>query len=491
MLVKNPSSYPQILVANGTFISTATKFGPTIMVAFSSSNGSGLPAVYVDDIQVKSLVGTGLPVVYNPYSIQISGTRFTNTTVLKVGGPVGAATVDPRDNSTIVYATDNGIGGCAIYRVNKVAAGNWAADPAPVVPNLAAPSGLAIQPSDGTLWWVHDYTQSLNRLRWPWSTNTPEQVIMDFVCKTNDPPVGAALDDDPCDIVFPPSSFSGTISATWPSSVTWPTTVNSSDLVVLDRGTDFNGNNTLYLVDPATPILSRTNYDWYLYGPTTDLLGTMTMVGMTTLPASGEIVTLNQDGQVTAVNGSGVARYFWPDLYVDPNVKINPACIACDPVTGRLWIADQLWQQVFSCAPDGSACQIELSFPLTSTNRTDQVLVMHAPGGGMTFAPDGSFMVFSDNSTANGGGRLLILCNEQFTGVPFKITGGSHSAQQAQLAWSSAGAAAYNVERRPNVIGGASFQPIATNVASLLFTDTNAPAAGAFYRVQATPTLVP
>ena len=71
------------------------------------------------------------------------------------------------------------------------------------------------------------------------------------------------------------------------------------------------------------------------------------MVGMTTLPATGEIVTLNQDGQVTAVNADGSPRSFWPELYQDPSVAINPACIASDPVTGRLWIGDELWQQVF------------------------------------------------------------------------------------------------------------------------------------------------
>jgi hypothetical protein len=490
-LVKNPSSYPQFLVINAPFVNGATNWGPSFMVAFSSSNGSGLPPAYVDDIKVESLVGSGMPLVYNPYAIQINGTRFTNSVVLKVGGPVGAATVDPRDNSTIVYATDDVSGHGGLFRVTKVAPGNWAPDPTPLATNLAAPSGLAIEPTTGNLWWVHDYVQSVKRLRWPWTTNTPELVVGDFVCSTNDPAAGAALDDDPCDCLFPPASFSGTISATWPSSVTWPTTVNSSYLVVLDRGLDFNANNTLFLVDPATTSLNQTNYDWYFYGPTLYGLGSGNMVGMTALPASGEIVTLCQDGQITAITGSGTPRTFWPEFYSDPYVQKNPAGIACDPRTGRLWIADQLWQKVYSCAPDGTDSRLELSFPLTETNRTDQALVMHTPGGGMTFAPDGSFLVFSDSNTGNGGGRLLILCNEPFTKVPFRLTGASESGRQAQVTWSSAGAAAYNVERVTNLTGGASFQTITTNVTALQFTDTNAPAAGAFYRVKATPTLVP
>jgi hypothetical protein len=262
-------------------------------------------------------------------------------------------------------------------------------------------------------------------------------------------------------------------------------------LVVLDRGTDFNGNNTLYLVDPNTTALSQTNYDYYLFGPTTTELGGMTMVGMTTLAASGEIVTLNQDGRVTAVNASGGYRAFWPVAYLDGNVAINPACVASDPTTGRLWIGDQLWRQVFSCAPDGSDCRIELSFPLVDTNRTDQQIQMHAPGGGMAFAPDGSFLAMSDNSVINGGGRLLIFHNQQIAVPAFAITSASASGQQVQLAWASAGAATYNVQQGVDLANAASFQTIATNLTARRFTYTNAPAAGAFYRVVATPTTAP
>ncbi len=216
------------------------------------------------------------------------------------------------------------------------------------------------------------------------------------------------------------------------------------------------------------------------------------MVGMTTLPASGEIVTLNQDGQVTAVNANGVVtRAFWPVIYQDPYVAILPTCIATDPSTGRLWIGDQLWRQVFSCAPDGTDCRVELSFPLANANRADQQIQLHSPGGGMAFAPDGSFLALSDNSMINGGGRVLIFHNEQFAGHDFAITGGSSSGQQVQLSWSSAGAASYNVQRGLDVANAASFQTIATNLSVRQFTDTNAPAAGAFYRVLATPTLTP
>jgi hypothetical protein len=490
-IVKNPSSAnPIVLVNHASFIGTAP-FGPTFMAAWSTSNGTNHPPVYVDDITITSgAFASGLPVV-PPYTVQFSTTRFTNTTVLRTGGPIGAVTVDPRDTNTIVFVADAASGG-GIYQARKVAAGNWSADSTPIVTGLNYPSGVAIEPANGTLWWTHDYAQSVMRLRSPWTSNVPEQIVADFVCQTNDPAAGAWLDDDPCDCVFPPANFNGTISQTWPGSSTWPTTTSPSQLVVLDRGTDFNGDNALYLVDPSTTSLAQTNYDWYLLQPSSSSLGSITMVGMTTLPASGEIVTLNQDGQVTAVNANGVVtRAFWPVFYQDPYVQILPACIASDPTTGRLWIGDQLWRQVFSCAPDGTDCRVELNFPLVNTNRADQQLQFHVPGGSMAFAPDGSFLALSDNSTINGGGRVLIMHNEQFANQNFAITGGSQSGQQVQLNWSSAGAVSYTVQRSLDVASGGSFQDIVTNLSVRQFTDTNAPSDRAFYRVLATPMLTP
>jgi hypothetical protein len=499
-LVKNPSSgYPTVIVNNAPFISTATKFGPPLMVAFSQSQttASSFEPVYVDDITIKSLVSTPPPAQAHPYAIQIQGTRFTNTTTLTLGGPIGGSTVDPQDKSTVVFMTD-AVSGGGIYQARKVAPGNWAADPiaaaTPIVGGLAYPSGVTISPYDHSIWWVHDWTASVMRLKSPWSTNTAQQIIADFVCLTNDPAAGGVwLDDDPCDIAFPPTNFFGTISQNWPATSTWPTSVTPNYPVVMDRGTDFNGNNTLYLVDPGTTNLMQTNYDWYLYGPTTSGMGSTTLVGMTTLAASGEMVSLNQDGQVTAMNANGVARSFWPEMYQDPSVAINPACIASDPVTGRLWIGDQLWEQVFSCAPDGSDCQVELSFSLSNTNEMAFAqLVFHSPGGSMAFAPDGSFMVLSDNSTMNGGGRLVFFHNEKFTIPPFAITNASPSGHQVNLAWSAAGAVTYNVQRSLNLTtNAASFQNIATNLTTRQFTDTNAPSAGAFYRVVAAPSLIP
>jgi hypothetical protein len=97
----------------------------------------------------------------------------------------------------------------------------------------------------------------------------------------------------------------------------------------------------------------------------------------------------------------------------------------------------------------------------------------------------------SDNSTINGGGRLLIFHNQQIAVPNFAITSATASGQQVQLAWASAGAVTYNVQQGTDLANAASFQTIATNLTARQFTYTNAPAAGAFYRVVATPTTAP
>ena len=158
-LVKNPSSASPVVLANhASFIGTAP-FGPTFMAAWSTSNGTNHPPVYIDDITITSAVFSNSTPIIPPYRVQYDTTRFTNTTVLKLGGPIGGITADPRDTNTILFAAD-AISGGGIYQARKVAAGNWSADLTPIVTGLNYPSGVAIEPANGTLWWTHDWGQA-------------------------------------------------------------------------------------------------------------------------------------------------------------------------------------------------------------------------------------------------------------------------------------------------------------------------------------------
>lgn len=67
-IVKNPSSAtPTVIVDRAPYVGNAPTWGPTFMAAWSSSNGSGHPPVYIDDIEITSF---GLP------SFSISGGSF-------------------------------------------------------------------------------------------------------------------------------------------------------------------------------------------------------------------------------------------------------------------------------------------------------------------------------------------------------------------------------------------------------------------------------
>ncbi len=224
------------------------------------------------------------------YTPTINGTRFTTNTIVTPGGPIGDVAVDPRDNTTILFAVDNDVGG-GIYRAYKVASGNWWVDSAPVVSGLNRPCGIIVQ-DDGTLWWVHDYDGTLMRLKAPWSANTPEMVI------TNGG-FGGAADDDPTDLTFAPANFTGSIGQPG-----W--------IVVADGGSDDNANNALNVQDPATTELNQVNTT-FLVAPTTAGLGWGNLNAIGSLPQSGEVVTLSTDGFITAVDGNGTMRTIFPD----------------------------------------------------------------------------------------------------------------------------------------------------------------------------------
>ncbi len=458
-LIKSPSSgSPITIVDHAPYIGTATSYGPMFMAAWSSSNGANHPPVYVDDITVASIPPEVIP---EPYVPAINGSRFTNFTTLKVAGPAGAVAVDPRDNSTIVFTIDASPDG-AIYKATKVASGNWAVDPTPVVSNLSNPSGLTVGP-DGALWWVHDFATALMRLKAPWEANTPELIIADFGMLTS---TNTWQDDDPYDLAFAPAGFGA----------------NAGKLIVMDRGVDSNPMNALIIVDPSTTLTNQEAYANYLLAPDSSALGAQDLVGMTVV-APDKVATLNLDGQVTLVDGMGIPMPFWPEFYLNYSIPIDPAGLAADPTTGRLWITDNLTNQVWSCDTSGYNAQRELSFPLLDPQWTSRAIDFHPPG--MTFSPDGKFLVLTDSSIVNGGGRLIIFHSEAI-GVPsFKINAIVRDGGQIKLAWQSAGGVKYNVLRGTSLTDAGSFVNISGDITTTSFTDTNSVTTPVFYKVVA------
>lgn len=467
-IVKNPSSAtPEIIVDRGPFIGTATNWAPVIMAAWSSSNGTNHPPVYIDDIEIKSLVSTAEP-LSKPYDVSFASSHFTNVTVLELPGvPVGKPTVDPRDNTTILFAVDATAGG--IYRADKVASGTWQVDTKPIVTGLDRPSGLAIQ-TNGTLWWCHDYnndyTRSVGRLQAPWESNAIETVIAEL----NDP-VLTDRDDDSIDLIIAPMNFTGTIG-------------QPGMIVVADRGLDGDANNAIYVIDPSTTELGHTNYSNFLAGPTPTALGSGDLNSIAALPQSGEVVTLSAEGTIVATDANGFSRFIYPSTLWPLGATASGAAVTADPTTGRLWLADDLLDEIWSVDPSGLTPDVkELAFPPTNLKRPERVMDFHESS--LAFSPDGKFLVVTDTSTVNDGGRILIFHNEASALPPFKLSSVVKTEQSLDLAWEAAGTAKYRVFRSVDLGAPGSFVDISGELTTPSFTDTNAPAGMAYYRVQA------
>lgn len=454
-IIKNPSSAEATLIADrASFVGSAANWGPDFMAAWSTSNGDGHPPVYIDDVEIKSLVSNPTP-LGEPYSITNYGTRFTNYTILNVGGPAGKPVVDPRDNTTILFGLD--VAGGGIYQAKKVSSGTWAVDPTPIVNGLDRPSGLTIE-TNGTIWWTHDFTMALMRLKWPWTSNVPEVIISNFG--------STATDDDPIDVTVAPANFSG--SRAQPGSI-----------LVADRGSDGDANNAVYVVDPTTTTLDQTTYTTFLVDPTGGGLGN-NLVAIAPIPASGEVATLSQDGFLIGIDGNGNQRFInafnlWP-----LGGSANGQAIATDPIGGKIWAADDLLDEVWSIDATTGDDVREIGFPLVDPARPDRQIDFHDPG--MAFSPDGAFMVVSDSNP--GSGRLIIFHNEIVTPPSFSITSAARVGQNFQLMWQAAGSSKYTVQRGTTVTN---LQNVATDLTTTEYLDTNAPAGTAFYRVIATP----
>jgi hypothetical protein len=453
-LIKNPNSEnPQIITDRAPFIGTAATWGPNWMVGFSSSNGNGHPPVYVDDIEIVSLT-TSVEPLPDPYDVELAGTRFTNVALVKIAGAVGDTAVDPRDNSTIFFAVDGQPGG--IYRATKVSTGQWEADATPIVSNLDRPSGLAVD-AQGTLWWTHDFTMSLMRLKAPYTSNVPEVVISNFG--------PAETDDDPIDVAIAPASLTN-----WPNYI-----------VVADRGVDGDSENTIYLVDPATTNLNQTNYQHYLVAPSVTTIGAVNLNAIAPVPTSGEVAVVNGDAFIYLVDGAGNSRSILPSIYADPAVTVSPTAIGVDPTNGRIWLADNIFKQLWSIPSDGSATEperLEINFKLRQGSRPDSNITFHDPG--VTFSPNGNLLVVTDGSTVNGGGRLWVFHNEQAQAT-VTITRAARTTQGFELEWTGPAGAAYRVERAAAIGGG--FQDVSGALTVTRFTDATPPAGKGFYRV--------
>ena len=102
-IVKNPSgANPEVVVAGVSMIGTATNWAPVFMAAWSSSNGTNHPPVYVDDITIKAVAAITpafsiSSVVRVPSGVQLTWEAVGNATydVLRGTDIANAASFEP------------------------------------------------------------------------------------------------------------------------------------------------------------------------------------------------------------------------------------------------------------------------------------------------------------------------------------------------------------------------------------------------------------
>ncbi len=494
-LIKNPSTTPVVIVKDGQYISSWGNNKKFHTIAFSTSNNSlagGNPPAFVDDITIEPYTNTQTPEP-RPYTIEGTGPtrRFTNYTVLTVPGKtVGGVAVDPRDTNTILFTIDEERIG-EIRKATKVASGNWAIDPIPVVSGLYNPNSLVVE-TNGTIWFVMDAVKGgqasgLRRLKAPWHLNTVEEVITDFgSAPTN-------RSDQPCDLAFYVDN-------------------GATKLAVLDRGVDLSNNpNAIWVVDPATATLNQSIYNQgginLLVAPDTSIFGAGAggnANGIAALPATGELVTIwegdgaNDNGVIMAFDSSGTSR----QISTAGSGVTWGAGIAVDPTTSRIWVADRkrtvypisefavpqivsFGTNTVSVGSVNPSFVQELSFTNSNptADRPDRNINFKDPG--LRFSPDGKFLVVSDHALCSGGGRLLIFHSEPFTIPPINITSTVRAGGTVTLAWTSGGAVNYVVQRSATVDG--TYTTISPVLTTTQYTDTSSPPDKAFYKVLASP----
>ena len=268
---------------------------------------------------------------------------------------------------------------------------------------------------------------ALRSLKAPWASNSWQEVISDFgAAPTNS-------QDQPCDLVSVPSTFSGTVP----------------QLAVLDRGVNGNNPNAIWLVDPATTNLFQETYQNALAGPDNTLFGAGlggNADAIDALPATGELATIwegdgvSDNGCISIFNGSGGVRY----IYTTGSGITLGFALAVDPLTQRICGANQYalasplatqTPQSWSFDSTNGTMNQELTFPNNNPTawRPDLRINFHDPG--MTFSPDGKFLVVVDQTLASDGGRLLIFDNEPFVVPPITISSVTSTGNGISLSW--------------------------------------------------------
>lgn len=334
-----------------------------------------------------------------PVSVTIDQPDYYLYQLIESSTEVGEMVFDPTDGFRPYVAADVATaGGGGIYR-GRYENGILIFDE--LVAGLANPSGLVFT-ADGDLYFTQDFDSGLGVIRTP-RTGAPytvEMVITEFQ---------TSLDDDPIAVAVAPAGFDGTY-------------VDPGDLVIADRGPEGNDPNDFYVYKPnSTPggVGTPTNPGAYsvFLSSTFNLAAynTNDMNDLAFAPDGSALYAVFSGGQIIRLNANG-------DLVgtvVPTGVTLaNLQAVGVNPVDGRIWVADDSLDEVWSIDPGTLVARRELKFAKVNASAPAAIAV-HAPS--IQFSPGGEMFCISD---INGPSR----------GWVFKRKSGANNAPRVRVA---------------------------------------------------------
>jgi hypothetical protein len=213
----------------------------------------------------------------------------------------------------------------------------------------------------------------------------------------------STADDDPKAIVVAPAGFNGT-------------DVDPGDLLILDSGADGNGTNAIYLYRPSAPFGNPAAYGEFFM--TSGDFGAYVSDWGTDLDFSPDgsslYVSLSSD-VILEVDADGtIVR----ELTLTGGPLSNIEGIEVNPADGRIWVADDTLDQVWSYDPVTGDGRAELTFVLGGETRLDYNINFPVPS--MKFTADGSRLVITDTGAE---GWLWVLDTERPIGPDYDCDG--------------------------------------------------------------------
>ncbi|MEP0843658.1 MAG: hypothetical protein HRF43_13220 [Phycisphaerae bacterium] len=312
-----------------------------------------------------------------PTGVIIDQPDFYLYQTAEVPGEAGEVAFDPTDSNRPYIVIDGGTaGGGGVYR------GEWVNGIVVATDQLVSldnPSGVCFS-TDGDLYIIQDFTAALRVVYAP--RNGPPYTVQQLIANNNFGP--STADDDPIAIATAPPGFDGV-------------NVDPGDIVIVDRGLEANGPVEVLVYTPgfvapggpAATLYNRRLASTYQYGAYNNI----EMNDLTFALDGSSMFTILQNGKVLEVNPDGVLVRELPITGVTFSTL---QALGTNPNDGRLWIADDTLDEVWSVPPTGGEARRELKFtrsgavPPATAN-------FHFPG--LQFSNDGQYFTVADTIT--------------------------------------------------------------------------------------------